>query len=180
MLSIYDESISEQQSPSSTTDESPDETASHLSLDASVVPYIGQQFVTHDAAYEFYSQFAKRCGFSIRRHRTEGKDGVGKGLTRRYFVCHRAGNTPSKQPSELINDFRACHGINSTVSAVVLLVCLTIDWHDGHCYLTGSMSECLVSNQMNSTRGSELLANATVQLPETVVWPDEAVFCWSW
>lgn len=29
---------------------------------------------------------------------------------------------------------------------------------------------------MNSTRGSELLANATVQLPETVVWPDEAVF----
>ncbi|KAJ3696759.1 hypothetical protein LUZ61_000464 [Rhynchospora tenuis] len=99
MLSIYDEPISEQQSPSSTTEESPDEIASHLSLDASVVPYIGQQFVTHDAAYEFYSQFAKRCGFSIRRHRTEGKDGVGKGLTRRYFVCHRAGNTPSKQPS---------------------------------------------------------------------------------
>ncbi|KAJ0010588.1 hypothetical protein Pint_33039 [Pistacia integerrima] len=35
-------------------------------------------------------EFAKRCGFSTRRHRTEGKDGVGKGLTRRYFVCHRA------------------------------------------------------------------------------------------
>lgn len=105
MLSIYDEAISEQQSPSSATDQSPDETASHLSLDASIVPYIGQQFVTHDAAYEFYSQFAKSCGFSIRRHRTEGKDGVGKGLTRRYFVCHRAGNTPSKQPSELIYDF---------------------------------------------------------------------------
>lgn len=130
MLSIYDEPISEQQSPSSTTDESPDEMASHLSIDASIVPYIGQQFVTHDAAYEFYSQFAKRCGFSIRRHRTEGKDGVGKGLTRRYFVCHRAGNTPSKQPSELIYGLQACYGSTSTVlrSAVaVLLVALTVD-----------------------------------------------------
>ncbi|KAI9072176.1 hypothetical protein K1719_045843 [Acacia pycnantha] len=45
-------------------------------------------------------EFAKRCGFSIRRHRTEGKDGVGKGLTRRYFVCHRAGNTPVKTSTE--------------------------------------------------------------------------------
>ncbi|KAM0903894.1 hypothetical protein ACQ4PT_018386 [Festuca glaucescens] len=63
-------------------------------------PYIGQRFLTHDAAYEFYGGFAKRCGFSIRRHRTEGKDGVGKGLTRRYFVCHRAGNAPAKPFSD--------------------------------------------------------------------------------
>lgn len=63
-------------------------------------PYIGQRFPTHDAAYEFYGGFAKRCGFSIRRHRTEGKDGVGKGLTRRYFVCHRAGNAPAKPFSD--------------------------------------------------------------------------------
>jgi hypothetical protein len=59
-------------------------------------PYIGQRFPTHDAAYELYGAFAKRRGFSIRRHRTEGKDGVGKGITRRYFVCHRAGNAPAK------------------------------------------------------------------------------------
>ncbi|CAM0904528.1 unnamed protein product [Alopecurus aequalis] len=63
-------------------------------------PYIGQRFLTHDAAYEFYGGFAKRCGFSIRRHRTEGKEGVGKGLTRRYFVCHRAGNAPAKPFSD--------------------------------------------------------------------------------
>ncbi|OEL17418.1 Protein FAR1-RELATED SEQUENCE 11 [Dichanthelium oligosanthes] len=61
-----------------------------------VGPYVGQRFPTHDAAYEFYSGFARRCGFSIRRHRTEGKDGVGRGLTRRYFVCHRAGSAPAK------------------------------------------------------------------------------------
>nr|CAE01491.1 P0041A24.3 [Oryza sativa Japonica Group] len=59
-------------------------------------PYVGQRFPTHDAAHELYSGFARRRGFSIRRHRTEGKDGVGRGLTRRYFVCHRAGNPPAK------------------------------------------------------------------------------------
>lgn len=71
---------------------------SRLSLESmkDQIPYVGQKFVTHDAAYDFYSEFAKRTGFSIRRHRTEGKDGVGSGLTRRYFVCHRAGNTPIK------------------------------------------------------------------------------------
>ncbi|KAF0893207.1 hypothetical protein E2562_023229 [Oryza meyeriana var. granulata] len=73
---------------------SPDGTG--LSPETAAAPYVGQRFPTHDAAYELYSGFAKRCGFSIRRHRTEGKDGVGKGLTRRYFVCHRAGNPPAK------------------------------------------------------------------------------------
>ncbi|KAJ1271140.1 hypothetical protein BS78_06G106100 [Paspalum vaginatum] len=89
-------------------DASPDETRLSLETAASSaeagdgdpdpdpVPYVGQRFPTHDAAYEFYSVFARRCGFSIRRHRTEGKDGVGRGLTRRYFVCHRAGSAPVK------------------------------------------------------------------------------------
>ncbi|MFQ6660148.1 hypothetical protein Gotur_028766 [Gossypium turneri] len=99
MLVMYDDP-SDQRSLSldetSSTEESPDETRLSLETTADSVPYIGQRFATHDAAYEFYSEYAKRCGFSIRRHRTEGKDGVGKGLTRRYFVCHRAGNTPVK------------------------------------------------------------------------------------
>lgn len=102
MMAVYDDP-SDQRSLSledtSSTEESPDGT--RLSLETSNdVPYIGQRFATHDAAYEFYSDFAKRCGFSIRRHRTEGKDGIGKGLTRRYFVCHRAGNTPVKASNE--------------------------------------------------------------------------------
>ncbi|XP_021736076.1 protein FAR1-RELATED SEQUENCE 11-like [Chenopodium quinoa] len=84
----------------SSADDSPNETCLSLELTNEVVPYIGQRFTSHDSAYEFYSEFAKRCGFSIRRHRTEGKDGVGKGLTRRYFVCHRAGNTPVKVANE--------------------------------------------------------------------------------
>ncbi|KVH93514.1 FAR1 DNA binding domain-containing protein [Cynara cardunculus var. scolymus] len=103
LLVVYDDH-SDQRSLSldetSSTEESPDETKLSLETTNDAVPYIGQRFATHDAAYEFYSEFAKRCGFSIRRHRTEGKDGVGKGLTRRYFVCHRAGNTPVKTLNE--------------------------------------------------------------------------------
>ncbi|XP_057464785.1 protein FAR1-RELATED SEQUENCE 11-like isoform X2 [Actinidia eriantha] len=103
MMVLYDDP-SDQRSLSlddtSSTEESPDETRLSLETANDAVPYLGQRFCTHDTAYEFYSEFAKRCGFSIRRHRTEGKDGVGKGLTRRYFVCHRAGNTPVKTSNE--------------------------------------------------------------------------------
>ncbi|CAN6270080.1 unnamed protein product [Urochloa humidicola] len=91
---------------SSGEDDSPDEARASPETAASTAeagdgdpdagPYVGQRFPTHDAAYEFYSGFARRRGFSIRRHRTEGKDGVGRGLTRRYFVCHRAGSAPAK------------------------------------------------------------------------------------
>ncbi|XWS53551.1 hypothetical protein CRYUN_Cryun10bG0011000 [Craigia yunnanensis] len=41
-----------------------------------LVPFIGQRFVSQDTAYEFYCSFSKQCGFSIRRHRTQGKDGM--------------------------------------------------------------------------------------------------------
>ncbi|XP_062026190.1 protein FAR1-RELATED SEQUENCE 11 isoform X2 [Rosa rugosa] len=103
MLVVYDDP-SDQRSFSlddtSSSEESLDETRLSLETTNDVIPYIGKRFATHDAAYEYYSEFAKQCGFSIRRHRTEGKDGVGKGLTRRYFVCHRAGNTPSKTSNE--------------------------------------------------------------------------------
>ncbi|KAL1564873.1 Protein FAR1-RELATED SEQUENCE 11 [Salvia divinorum] len=103
MMLVY-EDPSDQRSISlddaSSSEESPDETKLSLETANDAIPYIGQRFVTHDTAYEFYSEFAKRCGFSIRRHRTEGKDGVGKGLTRRYFVCHRAGNTPMKNSDD--------------------------------------------------------------------------------
>ncbi|XP_022760640.1 protein FAR1-RELATED SEQUENCE 11-like isoform X2 [Durio zibethinus] len=61
-----------------------------------LVPFIGQRFVSQDAAYEFYCSFAKQCGFSIRRHRTRGKDGVGRGVTRRDFTCHRGGYPQTK------------------------------------------------------------------------------------
>ncbi|CAA0824777.1 Protein FAR1-RELATED SEQUENCE 11, partial [Striga hermonthica] len=102
MLAYEDPSDQRSLSPdySSSAEESHEKTELPLDSADDPVPYVGQRFPSQDAAYEFYSEFARRCGFSIRRHRTEGKDGIGKGLMRRYFVCHRAGNTPAKAPSE--------------------------------------------------------------------------------
>ncbi|CAI0626359.1 unnamed protein product [Linum tenue] len=73
-----------------------------LSCQTSVnlVPFVGQRFVSQDAAYEFYCSFAKQSGFSIRRHRTRGKDGVGRGVTRRDFTCHRGGYPQTKHLEE--------------------------------------------------------------------------------
>ncbi|KAL0437667.1 UNVERIFIED_CONTAM: protein FAR1-RELATED SEQUENCE 11 [Sesamum radiatum] len=69
----------------------PEDTILSRQTSVNLVPFIGQRFVSQDAAYEFYCSFAKQCGFSIRRHRTRGKDGVGRGITRRDFTCHRGG-----------------------------------------------------------------------------------------
>ncbi|KAG9138724.1 hypothetical protein Leryth_021035 [Lithospermum erythrorhizon] len=103
MMVIYDDR-SDQRSLSfddtTSAEETQDETNLSQEESNEAIPYMGQIFANHDAAYEFYSEFARQCGFSIRRHRTEGKEGVGKGLRRRYFVCHRAGNTPIKALNE--------------------------------------------------------------------------------
>lgn len=74
-----------------TIEEMPEETILSQQTSVNLVPFIGQRFVSQDTAYEFYCSFAKQCGFSIRRHRTRGKDGVGRGVTRRDFTCHRGG-----------------------------------------------------------------------------------------
>ena len=70
----------------------PEDTILSRQTSVNLVPFIGQRFVSQDAAYEFYCSFAKQCGFSIRRHRT-------RGVTRRDFTCHRGGY-PQMKPSE--------------------------------------------------------------------------------
>ncbi|KAK6941053.1 FAR1 DNA binding domain [Dillenia turbinata] len=82
-----------------TIEEMPEDTILSRQTSVNLVPFIGQRFVSQDAAYEFYCSFAKQCGFSIRRHRTRGKDGVGKGITRRDFTCH-LGGYPQLKPSD--------------------------------------------------------------------------------
>lgn len=82
-----------------TIEETPEDTILSRQTSVNLVPFIGQRFVSQDAAYEFYCSFAKQCGFSIRRHRTRGKDGVGRGITRRDFTCHRGGY-PQLKPSD--------------------------------------------------------------------------------
>ncbi|XP_038720202.1 protein FAR1-RELATED SEQUENCE 11-like [Tripterygium wilfordii] len=87
------------QDDTGTIEETPEDTILSRQTSVNLVPYIGQRFVSQEAAYEFYCSFAKQCGFSIRRHRTRGKDGVGRGVTRRDFTCHRGGY-PQMKPSE--------------------------------------------------------------------------------
>ncbi|KAJ0034406.1 hypothetical protein Pint_24403 [Pistacia integerrima] len=87
------------QDDTGTIEETPEDTILSQQTSINLVPFIGQRFVSQDAAYEFYCSFAKQCGFSIRRHRTRGKDGVGRGVTRRDFTCHRGGY-PQMKPSE--------------------------------------------------------------------------------
>lgn len=87
------------QDDTGTIEETPEETILSQQSSVNLVPFIGQRFVSQDAAYEFYCSFAKQCGFSIRRHRTRGKDGVGRGVTRRDFTCHRGG-FPQMKPSD--------------------------------------------------------------------------------
>lgn len=82
-----------------TIEEMPENTILSRQTSVNLVPFVGQRFVSQDAAYEFYCSFAKQCGFSIRRHRTRGKDGVGRGVTRRDFACHRGG-FPQLKPSK--------------------------------------------------------------------------------
>ncbi|XP_043708668.1 protein FAR1-RELATED SEQUENCE 11-like [Telopea speciosissima] len=82
-----------------TIEEMPEDTILSRQTSVNLIPFIGQRFVSQDAAYEFYCSFAKQCGFSIRRHRTRGKDGVGRGITRRDFTCHRGGY-PQIKPSD--------------------------------------------------------------------------------
>ncbi|KAI8027852.1 Protein FAR1-RELATED SEQUENCE 11 [Camellia lanceoleosa] len=82
MMVMYDDP-SDQRSLSlddtSSTEESPDETRLSLETTNDVVPYIGQRFATHDAAYEFYSELsvvASQSGGIAQKEKT----GLAKGL----------------------------------------------------------------------------------------------------
>ena len=59
-------------------EEIPEDTILSRQTSVNLVPFIGQRFVSQDAAYEFYCSFAKQCGFSIRRHREEKMALVGE------------------------------------------------------------------------------------------------------
>ncbi|XP_052178953.1 putative protein FAR1-RELATED SEQUENCE 10 isoform X2 [Diospyros lotus] len=70
-----------------------------LSLSSSEVvftPYVGQIFKSDDEAFEYYSNFARKNGFSIRKARSTESHNLG--VYRRDFVCYRSGfNQPRKK-----------------------------------------------------------------------------------
>ncbi|XP_057506988.1 putative protein FAR1-RELATED SEQUENCE 10 [Actinidia eriantha] len=59
-------------------------------------PYVGQIFKSDDEAFEYYSNFARKTGFSIRKARSTESQNLG--VYRRDFVCYRSGfNQPRKK-----------------------------------------------------------------------------------
>lgn len=59
-------------------------------------PYVGQIFKSDDKAFEYYSNFARKNGFSIRKARSTESQNLG--VYRRDFVCYRSGfNQPRKK-----------------------------------------------------------------------------------
>ncbi|KAF6153786.1 hypothetical protein GIB67_001019 [Kingdonia uniflora] len=54
-----------------------------------VAPYVGQTFETDDEAFEYYSNFARKNGFAIRRESSRSNDE--RGVYLRVFACHRYG-----------------------------------------------------------------------------------------
>ncbi|EEF32165.1 conserved hypothetical protein [Ricinus communis] len=59
-------------------------------------PYVGQIFRSDDDAFEYYSNFARKNGFSIRKARSTESQNLG--VYRRDFVCYRSGfNQPRKK-----------------------------------------------------------------------------------
>ncbi|XP_031406459.1 putative protein FAR1-RELATED SEQUENCE 10 isoform X2 [Punica granatum] len=59
-------------------------------------PYVGQVFRSDEEAFEYYSNFARKNGFSIRKARSTESQNLG--IYRRDFVCYRSGfNQPRKK-----------------------------------------------------------------------------------
>ncbi|XP_020099387.1 protein FAR1-RELATED SEQUENCE 11-like [Ananas comosus] len=64
-------------------------------------PYVGQSFRTDDEAQEYYTNFARRNGFAIRRERSKGNPSHPLGVYKRELVCHRAGVSLPRKTAEL-------------------------------------------------------------------------------
>lgn len=72
------------------------ETSITSPLEVVFTPYVGQIFNTDEEAFEYYSIFARKNGFSIRKARSTESQNLG--IYRRDFVCYRSGfNQPRKK-----------------------------------------------------------------------------------
>ncbi|XP_042412326.1 protein FAR1-RELATED SEQUENCE 11-like [Zingiber officinale] len=75
----------------------------YTTSDAATVkmPYVGQSFRTDDEAQEYYTNFARKSGFAIRRERSKGNQAHPLGVYKRELVCHRAGVSLPRKTAEL-------------------------------------------------------------------------------
>ncbi|XP_044961146.1 protein FAR1-RELATED SEQUENCE 5-like isoform X2 [Hordeum vulgare subsp. vulgare] len=65
------------------------------------VPHVGMPFVSHEAAYAFYNEYAAICGFAIKKAGTyHASNPGGKAVTRYTFKCNRSGKVVSEDVLE--------------------------------------------------------------------------------
>ncbi|ESW19620.1 hypothetical protein PHAVU_006G140500 [Phaseolus vulgaris] len=62
---------------------------------AMITPYVGMVFKSDDDAFEYYGNFARKNGFSIRKERSRISPQLG--IYKRDFVCYRSGFAPVKK-----------------------------------------------------------------------------------
>ncbi|RVX05767.1 Protein FAR1-related sequence 11 [Vitis vinifera] len=109
MLVVYDDP-SDQRSLSlddtSSTEESPDETRLSLETTTDASHILAKDLLLMMQLTNFIVNLPKDAASQSGVTAQKEKDGVGKGLTRRYFVCHRAGNTPIKTSNERAPEWR--------------------------------------------------------------------------
>lgn len=65
------------------------------SLDAMVAPYVGMVFKSDDEAFDYYGNFARKSGFSVRKERSRLSPQLG--VYKRDFVCYRSGFAPVRK-----------------------------------------------------------------------------------
>ncbi|OMO76974.1 hypothetical protein CCACVL1_15267 [Corchorus capsularis] len=63
--------------------------------EAMVAPYVGMVFKTDEEAFEYYGNFARKNGFSIRKERSRLSPQLG--VYKRDFVCYRSGFAPMRK-----------------------------------------------------------------------------------
>lgn len=66
-----------------------------VSSEAMVSPYVGMVFNSDDDAFEYYGNFARKNGFSIRKERSRLSPQLG--IYKRDFVCYRSGFAPARK-----------------------------------------------------------------------------------
>ncbi|KAK6124763.1 hypothetical protein DH2020_041497 [Rehmannia glutinosa] len=64
-------------------------------IETMVSPYVGMVFKSDDEAFEYYGNFARKNGFSIRKERSRLSPQLG--VYKRDFVCYRSGFAPARK-----------------------------------------------------------------------------------
>lgn len=65
------------------------------SSEGMIAPYVGMVFKNDDEAFDYYGNFARKNGFSIRKERSRLSPQLG--VYKRDFVCYRSGFAPARK-----------------------------------------------------------------------------------